>query len=128
MKKLVVILLGFLVLNSCSNNNSSDMIVGQWVMTQRFESDIEVDIGCSEYTYVEYRADGSITGDYIDLANTPDECANLTFIFLQWSKAGINNYNFEIGNEVISSGYFEGDNLIIESQESPFLWVYSRLE
>ena len=130
MKKFLALLGCLMLIVSCSSddNDEVDRIVGKWQMTARFESGVEVEVGCSQYTFTEYKSNGRFGGDYIDLPNTPDECATLTFIELLWSRVGVNSYNFRSGDNVVSTGYFEGENLIVEPVDLPYQWVYSRLD
>ncbi|WP_370390586.1 hypothetical protein [uncultured Winogradskyella sp.] len=130
MKKFLALLGRLMLILSCSSddNDEVDRIVGKWQMTARFESGVEVEVGCSQCTFTEYKSNGRFGGDYIDLQNTPDECATLTFTELLWSRVGVNNYNFGSGDNVFSTGYFEGENLLVEPVDLPYQWVYSRLD
>ncbi|WP_422107010.1 lipocalin family protein [Winogradskyella sp.] len=129
MKKVFVLISCVLLLISCSSDDSNgvDSIVGQWQMIERFESNVQVEVGCSQYYYTEFMSNNELGGGYIDFSTTPMECATVTFELLRWRKSG-NNYEIYVDpSDIISVAYFEGDNLVIEPNSADSRWVYQRL-
>ncbi len=130
MKKLALIITFMALILSCSSDDDSntDNIVGQWQMIERYESDVEVEVGCSQYYYSEFKSNNQLSADYINFDNTPAECTTVTFEILLWRKSG-NDYEIYVNpDEIISVAYFDGDNLVIESNMLNRRSVYQKLQ
>lgn len=114
-----IILLGFIIFSSCSNNEgSNDIIIGKWRTIERYENNEPVEIlDCTYDYYREFRANhvcagfGTLPGNFIDPCN-------LVFIdnSATWKNLGNNNYKFTLKNGInyISKIYKDGDNLVEE--------------
>ena len=129
MKNVFILISCILLLTSCSSddNDSVDAIVGQWQMVERYESNIQTMVGCSQYYYVEFKSNNEIIAGYIDFENTPTECTSVVFEVVLWRKSGDVYEIYVDPNDVLSVAYFEGDDLVIESTFADWFGVYQRL-
>ncbi len=132
MKLLNSILIGLIILSSCSNdddsNSSNDIIIGKWRAIERFESNVQVDLPvCLPHLYTEYKADKSIRGDKIITNDFPQECGTLDFeLGWNWSKVSNNQYRIRYLDEQgqIFTFYKEGQNLIKENPDGITKTIY----
>ncbi len=124
MKKLKLfygILIGILILSSCSSNDNfnSDIIIGKWRAIEKYETDQLVDLPtCLPHLYVEYKADNTVSGGKIISDNFPDECNSIiSDLGVVWENLGNNTYRIGHFNEqgTVSTIYRDGENLVIES-------------
>lgn len=127
MKKVFFITIIVSLLNSCSSSDENpDMIIGQWQMIERYESDLSVGVGCSQYYYTEFKSNNELSGGYIDSNDTPAECSSIFDLSL-WRRSGGDYEIYSSPNDVQSIAYFQGDNLVIEPTSADYRWVYQRL-
>jgi len=131
MKKIYLYVILLIIVQSCSNGDElNSRIIGKWQVIERYESGILVENGCTQYYYSEFKSNNEFVGGYIDFDNTPNECSeNVAFELLFWTAESNNTY--KVSSTLVDvrfSAYFEGNNLIIESSQVPYLEVLKRLE
>jgi len=94
MKKIIVIAFVFLLLTSCSKDDS-EFIVGQWQVTARFESQIEVDLyQCDPFIIYEFNDDFSMRSFTINEGEIPGGviCGLFPLNTYTWEKVDDNMY------------------------------------
>ncbi|QNM84211.1 hypothetical protein H9W90_08300 [Polaribacter pectinis] len=128
-KLLVAPVIFTLLLFSCSNENDlEDRIIGKWKMTEKYDGNTKVDLGCSEYYYSEFRilfGKYETFSSYIDFEQTPQECKSSSAL-RSWRKSNFGYELFDFPNEILYVAYFEADNLIIEATQLPYKFIYRR--
>ncbi|MDC3132632.1 hypothetical protein OA501_00255 [Flavobacteriaceae bacterium] len=132
MKLLSGILIGLIILSSCSNDDDSastnDIIIGKWRAIERFESNVQVDLPvCLPHLCTEYNADKSIRGDKIITNDFPQECGTIDFeLGWNWNNLGNNQYKIRYLEEQgqIFTFYKEGQNLVEENPDGITKTIY----
>ena len=135
MKKLsllLTLLIGLLILSSCSNDDdfesNNDIIIGKWRAIEKYESNVQVELSvCRPHLYVEFRADKSIHGGKIITNDFPEECGTIDFeLGWNWNNLGNNQYRIrhldEQGQVVTYSK--DGMNLIEENPDGITKIIY----
>ena len=124
------------IIFSCSNDDDSaqanDIIIGEWIAIQQYESDILVDLPIHlQCIYTTFAADNNTFSDLIPSNNLPTECSTLNFVFgITWTNLGNNQYGIGFPNEQgqIHVFYKEGENLIQEKSNGTTKIVYESYE
>ena len=126
------ILIGLLILQSCSNDDNSesnnDEIIGKWRAIEKYESNVQVELSvCLPHLYTEYKADKSIRGGKIITNDFPEECGIIDFeLGWNWSKLGNNQYRIRYQEEQgqVFTFYKNGMNLIKENPDGITKIIY----
>jgi hypothetical protein len=125
------ILIGLVILSSCSSDDDIDIIVGEWQAIQQFESDISVELTpVLECVYTTFTADNKVFGDYITSTDLPDDCNNIFFEIGTWTNIGNNQYRLEFpsGQDQIHLFYKDGENLVEELPNGNTRIIYKPYE
>ncbi len=136
MKLFCGILIGFMILSSCSNddnsNDNNDIIIGEWQAIQQFQSDVSVDLSPTlECIYSTFTVDNRFFSDLISSDDLPVECNSLDFEFgLTWTNIGNNQYRigFEGEQSQINIFYKDGSNLVQERPDGVTKIIYEPYE
>ena len=128
MYKNILIIIVIILLQSCSTDRDSiDKIIGKWVLVKQYESEIQVDLDCSQYFYVEFKANNEMVSDYLDYDSTPEACTGFDFIINKWRKNGNKYETYQLPNDIHSEIFFDGDNLVLDLTNVPKRYIYVRL-
>ncbi|CAH8283285.1 hypothetical protein EV196_102247 [Mariniflexile fucanivorans] len=133
MKKIYGMFCLLILFQSCSNReeDSNDKIIGKWQVIETYQSGLLVEsYECSVYLYSEFKINHEMLGGFIDYSTAPSDCtSNIQFEMLLWKKTGKNSYEIRDALNIIKSvAYFDGNNLIIETSNLPYKYVYKMLE
>ena len=104
-KLLCGILIGLLILSSCSSDDDSDsntdIVIGKWRAIEKYESGMQVELSvCLPHLYTEFRSDKSINGGKIITDDFPEECGIIDFeLGWNWNNLGNNQYRIRYFEE-----------------------------
>jgi hypothetical protein len=128
MNKNILTILVIILLQSCSSDaDSNDKIIGKWVLIEQYESGVQVDLDCSQYFYVEFKANKEMVSDYLDFDSTPQACTGFDFTINTWRKNGNKYETYLRPNDIHSEIFFDGDYLILDLADLPKRYIYVSL-
>ena len=128
MKKSIINILLFCLLQSCSNDNiTNNKLIGKWVLIESYDSGVLVDSECSQYLYIEFKTNNELVANYINYNATPETCKEFDFEINYWKKSNGKIKTYRYPNELYAEILFEGENLVMESTEYAKKFVYTRL-
>jgi hypothetical protein len=116
-------------LQSCSSDGDpNDKIIGKWILVERMESGTQVDLGCLQYFYIEFKTNHEKIGTYLDYDSTPEECRGFDFFLMYWEKNDDKYLTYQRPYDINGEFFFDGDYLVSDSRDIPNKrFIYERL-
>ena len=129
MRKLKLITIIFILLTSCSKDDS-EFIVGQWKVTARFESQTQVELNeCDEFVIYEFSEDFSMWSFIINDSEIPDGiiCGIFPPNIYEWEKVDEDMYitKHKISPNLTISYKVENGKLLVDYSNNNSA-IYSR--
>ena len=126
MKKIIILTL--LIFLSCSKSEDSvDEIIGYWFLTERYESNIQLDLHCDNPFELVFKENNEMVVNLlIQYLSDAEECMNIDATTYTWKKND-NQYEIYLSPDEIHSEVFINENkLTLNLRGFPNKYIFEK--